>query len=284
MNIELFIQTRKELGYSQSQLCDGICTQATLSKFENSEQIPAIRILLQLCTRLGLTLDDIFPIQLQSQTEQTKILDQAEFTLITSEYAQAEKSLTQVQPELLNTNSQLQYYFVKGFLSALTDANVVDTLYYFDQIINNLDEQHRTIFTQLAYTGIGVTYSRSGSVEKAEFYFQKVFSGLYELLLIDDKSIWRALNMIFYTAEYFAHVSDYKISDSLLEYGYNVCAKNHVTYYVARILFRQAQNAKATKQPTEVIDELLNDAQAFAKINKNDVLLTRIESMRREAY
>ncbi|MFZ2588350.1 helix-turn-helix transcriptional regulator [Paucilactobacillus nenjiangensis] len=284
MNIELFIQTRKELGYSQSQLCDGICTQATLSKFENSEQIPAIRILLKLCTRLGLTLDDIFPIQLQSQTEQTKILDQAEFTLITSEYAQAEKSLTQVQPELLNTNSQLQYYFVKGFLSALTDANVVDTLYYFDQIINNLDEQHRTIFTQLAYTGIGVTYSRSGSVEKAEFYFQKVFSGLYELLLIDDKSIWRALNMIFYTAEYFAHVSDYKISDSLLEYGYNVCAKNHVTYYVARILFRQAQNAKATKQPTEVIDELLNDAQAFAKINKNDVLLTRIESMRREAY
>lgn len=284
MNIELFIQTRKELGYSQSQLCDGICTQATLSKFENSEQIPAIRILLKLCTRLGLTLDDIFPIQLQSQTEQTKILDQAEFTLITSEYAQAEKSLTQVQPELLNTNSQLQYYFVKGFLLALTDANVVDTLYYFDQIINNLDEQHRTIFTQLAYTGIGVTYSRSGSVEKAEFYFQKVFSGLYELLLIDDKSIWRALNMIFYTAEYFAHVSDYKISDSLLEYGYNVCAKNHVTYYVARILFRQAQNAKATKQPTEVIDELLNDAQAFAKINKNDVLLTRIESMRREAY
>lgn len=284
MNIELFIQTRKELGYSQSQLCDGICTQATLSKFENSEQIPAIRILLKLCTRLGLTLDDIFPIQLQSQTEQTKILDQAEFTLITSEYAQAEKSLTQVQPELLNTNSQLQYYFVKGFLSALTDANVVDTLYYFDQIINNLDEQHRTIFTQLAYTGIGVTYSRSGSVEKAEFYFQKVFSGLYELLLIDDKSIWRALNMIFYTAEYFAHVSDYKISDSLLEYGYNVCAKNHVTYYVARILFRQAQNAKATKQPTEVIDELLNDAQAFAKINKNDVLLTRIESIRREAY
>lgn len=57
-----------------------------------------------------------------------------------------------------------------------------------------------------------------------------------------------------------------------------------MTYYVARILFRQAQNAKATKQPTEVIDELLNDAQAFAKINKNDVLLTRIESMRREAY
>ena len=166
------------------------------------------------------------------------------------------------------------------------DKYIYDTIEpeIIDQIINNLDEQHRTIFTQLAYTGIGVTYSRSGSVEKAEFYFQKVFSGLYELLLIDDKSIWRALNMIFYTAEYFAHVSDYKISDSLLEYGYNVCAKNHVTYYVARILFRQAQNAKATKQPTEVIDELLNDAQAFAKINKNDVLLTRIESMRREAY
>ena len=59
MDIQRFVARRKELGLSQVKLCQGICTQATLSKFESGKQIPTLEILNQLCARLGLGLDDL---------------------------------------------------------------------------------------------------------------------------------------------------------------------------------------------------------------------------------
>ena len=38
MDIQIFVNRRKELGLSQIELSEGICTQATLSRFENHGQ------------------------------------------------------------------------------------------------------------------------------------------------------------------------------------------------------------------------------------------------------
>lgn len=277
MNIERFIKARKAMDLSQAELCDGICTQATLSKFENSGKAPAIRILTQLCARLNLTLDDVFPVNPPAQSEANQLLDRAEYKLITSEYDSANDDLDQVDFANLSLHGQMQYYFVKGYLSALLEKPIADTLYYFNLILNDLDDSHSTIFTQLAYTGSGIAYGHNNENQKSEFYFQKVFDSLHTLPLTDNKAIWRALNMVFYTAEYFAHVKDYKTSDSLLQYGYEICANNHVTYYSARICFRRAQNAIAEGKDSGAITDLLNDAKAFARMNDNQKLLERIE-------
>ena len=76
MNIELFIARRKALGLSQKALADGICTQATLSKFENNGKAPAIRIVAQLCQRLNLQLEDVFPTERVADAAVLKILEQ----------------------------------------------------------------------------------------------------------------------------------------------------------------------------------------------------------------
>ena len=34
-------QTREEIGLTQEQLCEGICTPATLSRIENGKQAPS---------------------------------------------------------------------------------------------------------------------------------------------------------------------------------------------------------------------------------------------------
>ena len=46
MDIQRFISARKALGYSQKELSEGICTQTTLSRFENNGQIPTVKILI----------------------------------------------------------------------------------------------------------------------------------------------------------------------------------------------------------------------------------------------
>ena len=61
MNIQHFINARKQAGLSQSELAEGICTQTTLSRFENNGQVPSLKILIQLCNRLSLPIGELFP-------------------------------------------------------------------------------------------------------------------------------------------------------------------------------------------------------------------------------
>lgn len=283
MNVERFINARKALGMSQAELCEGICTQATLSKFESSGRAPAVRILVQLCARLGLKLDDVFPINQPAELEVHHILDTAEFKLITSEYESALADLDGISFDHLSDEGKMQYFFIKGYLTALTDEPISDSLYYFNMILNDLDNEHRTIYSQLAYTGSGVAYSRNNENEKAEFYFQKVFDDLQKLLLNSNKAIWRALNMIYYTAEYYNRIGDYKTSDGLLNYGYDVCSDKRVTYYIAKICFLRAQNLKARNGDEAQIIEELNDAKAFSRLNHNYKLIEKIESFEEQS-
>lgn len=50
METQVFVQRRKALKISQVKLCQGICTQATLSKFESNRRVPALSILSKLCS------------------------------------------------------------------------------------------------------------------------------------------------------------------------------------------------------------------------------------------
>ncbi|MCG5036944.1 hypothetical protein RYX41_16995 [Lactiplantibacillus plantarum] len=60
----------------------------------------------------------------------------------------------------------------------------------------------------------------------------------------------------------------------LLNYGIEICARFHVTYYAARIKFLQAQLSDEPDQ----IHEYLNDAAALARMNNNRQLLKNISS------
>lgn len=276
INTKKFINARKGLGLSQMELCKGICTQATLSKFEHYGKAPSIQVLLKLCKRLGLTLDEVFPTVPLSMSTETKTLDQAEFELIQSEYETAQQKLDRLDFEKLEHDRQLQYSFVQGYIYALGTGPIENSLYFFNMILSELDNEHQTIFSLLAYTGSGIAYSRKGDPGKAEYFFQKVFAKLESHTLADIKTIWRVLNMIFYTADYFGSIGDHSVSDPLLDYGYEVCSQNHVTYYLARILFRKAQNCSDQDAPRNEVVVLLNDALAFARLNNNQILLRKI--------
>ena len=94
INIEKFIKIRKSLKLSQNELCNGICTQSTLSKFENNGQIPSFKILKQLCERMNISLSDIMLTSTESEIAQK--LFSADFCFITYNYDQVRKILKQI--------------------------------------------------------------------------------------------------------------------------------------------------------------------------------------------
>lgn len=280
MNTKQFIETRKSMGLSQMELADGICTQATLSRFENNGKVPNLKILIQLCNRLNLTLSDLFPRVGVKYTETIEKMNKAEFFLITSEYEQAEELVAAISvKDIEEPNLAMRYHYLKGFIRIFQGYSVTDILFGFDQILLADESSEETIFHLLAYTGSGMVYYREKDQEKAEFYFNKVLEKIYTYPTTEIEDTWRVLNIVFQCGVFYSGIQEIEISNALLNYAVSICSDNHVTYYLARAATQLAKNAIVQNKPKEVILELIYDARAYSKINRNTIALKELADL-----
>lgn len=287
MNIKKFVDRRKELRISQVKMCEGICTQSTLSKFESSGRVPSLVILTQLCTRIGLTIDDLNSDEISSTNQIQKQLDTAERQLAMGDYQTVLQTISAIDEEQISPIPlRIQFYYLRGMLNALINRAPEVVLYDFSQILNDLDERHDTIFSQLAYVGSGLTYIRKQQFERAQFYFCKVNDFIKTQLekpQSDDdprRDDLRLLTLIFYTAYYYALQDQLKTSDELIDTGMNLCSIKHVTYYLPRLKFLAAENAIREKKEKDHVEGLMTEARVFAHLNKNQIITVKLAALR----
>lgn len=281
MNIQSFVEKRKEMGLSQKALSKGICTQATLSKFENNGKIPSMKILIQLCNRLDLALDDIIGLDNNGKKKQIQAMNKAEFNLIIEEYANSWEILNEIDLDSISDDlkATMQYYYLKGYLNVLDNGDLLEAVFDFNRILSDLDVKGETIFTFLAFVGMGMVYAQQGDDAKSEYYFSKVFNDIYVMEIDDVTKIWRYINIIFYCSLYYSNRKEFETANTLLKYGVKVCQDNHVTYYIARIYEQLAINrCETVGKDAEVLD-LLNKAEVFSEFNHNENELVKIRGL-----
>ena len=283
MDIQRFISARKALGYSQKELSEGICTQTTLSRFENNGQIPTVKILIQLCHRLNLGLGELFPEVGVEENELNRQLVQAEFNFILREYQKAEEILDKIDSTLLIEPRQHWYYdYLKGYVIALKKGTTAEAFFYFNRIIKKKKKEEMEILVLPAYTGMGILYENIGEIQKAEYFFNKAITDVYRYPIKETHDIWRLLNIMYYCGSFYANIEDYQTSDALLTHGVEICSDNHVTYYLARMTFQLAKNAVAQNKDCYEIMDLYYSTKAYAEINKNMIELKALEDFKHE--
>lgn len=280
MNIEIFIKARKAKNMSQSELAEGICTQATLSRFENKSQYPNLKILIKLCERLELSLGDLFPKVGVRYSDVIEKMNQAEFLLITSEYDEAQEILDLINPSSIELeNLLIRFHYLKAFIMVYQEQAMVDCIIQLDRIILSKEKDENYIYRLLAYTGMGVIYSREGDIQKAEFYYSKVLENIYTYPTLTIEDTWRVLHIVFRCGVFYAETDEIEVSNALLEYAIRICSDNHVTYYLARAALQLAKNAITTEEETDLVLELMCDARAYARINRNKIALKELKQM-----
>ncbi|WP_079710206.1 helix-turn-helix domain-containing protein [Paraliobacillus ryukyuensis] len=277
MNIQWFIDTRKARGLTQSELADGICTQATLSRFENNGQLPNLKILIKLCNRINLPLSELFPIVGVRYSEVVEKMNKAEFYLITSKYEEAYQLINSIDIETIeDEHVSFRYYYLNGFIMIFRQQPIMDILFTFDQVLLEEETKDSLIFRLLAYTGIGMVYARENDLSKAEFYFNKVLEKIYNYPVQNMEGTWRVLNIVFQCGVFYSTIEELEISDALLNYAVTICSDNHVTYYLARAAIQLAKNAILKKESKDKILELIYDARAYSKVNRNEIALAEL--------
>lgn len=288
MDIDVFIDRRKALKLSQVKLCEGICTQATLSKFENNNRIPSLTILSRLCARLGLTVDELYQDQEETASRIAQDLDRVEGQLMTEDYRRVLSGLAKIHVDQIDAIPlKMQFYYLRGIVNTLVNRQPDKILFDFSRILNDLDERHQTILTQLAFLGSGILYSRRQEYDQAVFYFEKVLHYIQTIeahpaAAKESNYHLRVLTLIYFTAEFYAGDADYKLSNQLITLGLKLCSTHHVTYYLPRLKFLAAQNAIAEHRPQTLISRLMDEALAFARINQNQVVEVKVAALRKQ--
>lgn len=276
MDIQIFVNRRKELGLSQIELSEGICTQATLSRFENHGQIPSMKILTLLCKKLHMDVGELFPSVAIKDSVINKKLEKIEFDIVNMEYEEAEELIKSINMTHLSTQQEWRYLYLKGFTQTLLNKESADSFFYFNQLLaDHSDVDNKFIF--LAYTGIGLIYMNQEDFEKAEYFFEKAIHQIDSYSIESIEDVCRVLMVLYYAATFYATIKEFDTSDVLLRRGVAICGENHITYYLARIKFLLAENAYVNELTRQEVDELIKDASAFARLNKNTVLLEEIK-------
>lgn len=280
MNIQWFIDARKARGLTQSELADGICTQATLSRFENNGQLPNLKILIKLCNRINLPLSELFPKVGVRYSEVVEKMNKAEFYLITSKYEEAHQLINSIDIETIeDEHLSFRYYYLNGFIMIFRQQPIMDILFTFDQVLLEEETRDSLIFRLLAYTGIGMVYARENDLSKAEFYFNKVLEKIYNYSAQNMEGTWRVLNIVFQCGVFYSTIEELEISDALLNYAVTICSDNHVTYYLARAAIQLAKNAILKNESKDKILELIYDARAYSKVNRNEIALAELADL-----
>jgi len=177
----------------------------------------------------------------------------------------------------------MQFYYLRGLLSVLINQPPQEALYDFALILNDLDEPHKTIFTQLAYVGSGIMYNRLNQTGRSAFYFKEVHRFIqmvsknekFYLERVGDDYL-RLLTLIFFTANYYNLVGQLELSEQLVAQGVEMCTERHVTYFLPRLKFLAAKNAIEEKRDKDVIVRLINEVLAFARVDENPVLEVKV--------
>lgn len=225
ININKFISIRKKLSFSQTQLCNGICTQSTLSKFENNGRVPSLKILNSLCDRLDINLADIM--DFDSNKKIANSLFEADFAVIQLDFPKVAKILSSIKKEnLARQEDMLHYYYLRGLLALNLDHADTDALYYFNSILNVKLSKQNKIYQLLALKGCSQVYDLQNDTYKARHYYDIILTSISNIELEDEDSLLQFLSILCNGGEFYGRNDDYQQSDKLLVMGYDLCRKS----------------------------------------------------------
>lgn len=242
INIKKFVQIRKELKLSQTKLCSGICTQSTLSKFENNGQVPSFKILKQLCERMTIDISDIMNNSYHKQI--AHMLFEADFAFINFNYSKILNLLSQIneKTDLKLQKDKVHYRFLRGQYALKSDRNEMSALFYFNDILTTEDLPKNDIYRLLALNGCSQIYAKQGETEKAEHYYSQVLDNIMNVEIDNLLTTMHALSILCDAGEFYGKRKMYRESNALLRYAYKIGTEKHAIFYMARILLRQALN------------------------------------------
>ncbi len=174
---------RKEIKITQAELCEGICSQAEISKVENGKNSPTIDLLQQVAKRLKVPLSMLFQDHLRSDVFQSYDEQLADL-LRTNQYVDAlklsEHVLSTTEYEQVRNLARYYQVIVQERSGQIHYLKAVQSL---ERLLNKeqLSFESATLYLRIQM-GMANLYVEHGDFELADDLFQNLIQAKYETI------------------------------------------------------------------------------------------------------
>ena len=189
-------QKRKDKRLTQGQLAENICRQYVISKIEKHNQAPSIAVLIQLCLKLELTLNDVFSDFSSSENSESNIvlLKLEDQILMDDDVSDGLSELSLLNVENLIDNEKMSFYFLSGWFN-LAD-NALSSQFDMDKLLRLTQTDSYNIYTELAYLVKGMAAETQNDDTHALEYYKMIQDSLQANSLIPNAR-YEQLSLIF---------------------------------------------------------------------------------------
>ena len=238
-------QARKLKKITQSELANGICTQATISNIENRNLCDSLDIFSSICLRLDLEVEECMIISEEKKIE--NLLNKVEDLSLRLFHLEAYNLLQEVPEGLILSNNELttKLLYYKGITCLLGKKDKAEALFYLyrgaeiDRKVN--------IYNILSLNALGTLYELEKDMRKAQVYYEKSLQELEQFKL--ECSLERC-RIYYNSAKFYSEMKDYQKSVILSEKGIQICRDKHSIYLLDYLLYEKAFNKQMLGEDT----------------------------------
>lgn len=271
----------KEL--NQQDVCRGICSQAVISKIENLNISPSVDVLIKLCQRIDLSLNDLFSefSKLPSNNFINDKIRRADLLFQNGDIFQSKDVLRSLDISSLTKIQNAHIHFLLGQISSKSDFD--EAIFQFNFTLQSLDNKTVNFWKFLAYVGLADIYQQKGSNDKEQYYMKLADQYFIEFDLFDDLEFYYFLNAVTAMAGYFAVNDNTEAAAKYISIGTKPRHGYLSAEFTDKLFFLAAKiaNPQETNYQAQ-ISHSLTMAIAFADFNKNQALLDDINEFMEE--
>ncbi|AFS01004.1 helix-turn-helix domain-containing protein [Lentilactobacillus buchneri] len=247
-------QTRKRQGLSQKELSDGICAQSMLSAVENNQYTPNAQLLIKLCQRLSVSLDqfslaDNFDISPRNTFNQTveKLCNNHNYLKLKS-FLSENSTLEQIE-----TPQQTQaYYYYLGVSQFHTDKKLDDAQNNLEMSVNIAEEKNSlSVLTRLGLITLAILKSKNHLQSSATKLIQRAMQNIGNIKYEEN------INVIFYLAAFIDYQSgNNAMAVKQVESAITFITNHNSHYMLANCYYLIAQIAKNSGDKDQMLESL----------------------------
>lgn len=248
---------RRSLNLTQGDLANGICNQNTISKMEKHNMTPQIEVLIKVCRRLDLSLNDVFSdFSADNKQEQIFVLDSIEADVLLHATSDISEKLTLVENNL-NSKDMAQFYFIEGLLNFWQD-NMERSAFNIDKTFQYTKLDNDNIYTLMSNLVKAMIFLKQKHADMAIYYCKVISDVIVENLNVANAQDIEILFLCKTLGMIYAELNETDAAIEISKRGIEYANEKHLSYFIDELNYNIAL---ALKQKGD-------DNQEFQKYQK----------------
>lgn len=237
---------RKSLNLSQQQLAEGICTQAQISKIENSNEIPSSLILYKLSRKLGVDMNYFFEIAETPRLDYVRdVYKMMRFFIRERDYESVSHIVKQEKrnPLFRSVNHRQFFLWHEGICDFYLNKDLTSAVAKIKDALSLTYSNSRVLMKEREIeigNSLAILYKEQGKYEQSLGLYNKLIDSMKALDDLKDETI--QLRIYYGIAKAHTDLGNYQKSLVYCQKGIQKALKMETMYLLGELYFQSGSN------------------------------------------